>query len=143
MKEKFFVDTSFWKALIDRNEKQYSSVSKVFAKFEDQPVTMYTTDYIFSETVTLIRMRSGLGNKIAREWGNKVLSSPSVLFYKIDEKLFHRAWAIFQKYQDKEFSFVDCSSFALMEEKKIETALTLDRHFEQYGFKAIPVPAVS
>jgi len=35
---------------------------------------------------------------------------------------------------DKEWSFVDCTSFLYMKRKRISLALTADHHFEQAGF---------
>jgi len=42
-------------------------------------------------------------------------------------------------YNDKDFSFTDCTSFALMERLKIKTAFSFDAHFTQYGFIRIPL----
>lgn len=39
----------------------------------------------------------------------------------------------------KEFSFTDCTTFAVMERLKIPAAFTFDEHFRQYGrFKVYP-----
>jgi predicted nucleic acid-binding protein len=43
----------------------------------------------------------------------------------------------FQRYRDKEFSFTDRTSFALMERMRITTAFAFDIHFRQYGRFAI------
>ena len=48
------------------------------------------------------------------------------------------AWRILKKYGDKDFSFTDCTSFALMEQEAISTAFTFDKHFSQYGFQMVP-----
>jgi predicted nucleic acid-binding protein len=39
--------------------------------------------------------------------------------------------------EDKDYSYVDATSFAVMERLGIETAFTFDRHFEQYGWKRL------
>ena len=44
-----------------------------------------------------------------------------------------RPWGIFEQYEDKGFSFTDCTSFALMERLEINTAFVFDDHFVQYG----------
>ena len=42
------------------------------------------------------------------------------------------------RYADKDFSFTDCTSFAVMRELRLQKALTLDHHFAQMSFVAIP-----
>src|SRR2546425_366427 len=44
-----------------------------------------------------------------------------------------RARAIIEHYQDKEFSYCDAVSFAVMERLDIREAIAFDDHFRQYG----------
>jgi hypothetical protein len=44
-----------------------------------------------------------------------------------------RARAIIERYQDKEFSYCDAVSFAVMERLDIQEAIAFDDHFRQYG----------
>ena len=41
-------------------------------------------------------------------------------------------------FKDKDFSLVDCASFVVMRELRINPALTLDAHFGQMGFHVVP-----
>jgi predicted nucleic acid-binding protein len=43
-----------------------------------------------------------------------------------------RAWEIFSKYEDQDFSLIDCTSFAIMERMKITDAFTFDGHFSVF-----------
>jgi predicted nucleic acid-binding protein len=52
---------------------------------------------------------------------------------RITEDDEERAWRIFRQYDDKGFSFTDCTSFALMERLDINTVFAFDDHFIQYG----------
>ena len=40
--------------------------------------------------------------------------------------------------RDKAYSFTDCTSFVVMQELKLKTALTTDRHFRQMGMDIVP-----
>jgi predicted nucleic acid-binding protein len=43
-----------------------------------------------------------------------------------------------ERYDDQDFSFADAVSFAVMTERGITDALTLDRHFQGAGFRVLP-----
>jgi predicted nucleic acid-binding protein len=49
------------------------------------------------------------------------------------------AFDYFSKYADKEYSFVDCVSFVVMEKLGIDVAWTVDADF-RHRFKAVPGP---
>ena len=49
-----------------------------------------------------------------------------------------RAKQILFQYTDKDFSFADAISFAVMERLTIRLAFTFDRDFAQYGFPVLP-----
>ena len=123
-----FVDTGAWYALLDRDDTNHHAA----VKFKDSLVyPLMTSNYIADEVITLTRNR--LGHKVAVEIGQKLWSeSIANLIYMTpqDEK---RAWEIFVKYQDKAFSFTDCTSFALMERIGIIEVFAFDEHFRQYG----------
>jgi len=44
---------------------------------------------------------------------------------------------IFKQYQDKDFSFVDCMSFAIMNQQNLSQAFTFDQHFAPAGFEMV------
>ena len=96
---------------------------------------LVTTDYVLDETLTLLRLRLGL--PAARDWWDRVSQSPRVTIADIDAELRDRAMDWFFRYEDKDFSFTDCTSFAFMKQQKIREALTTDRHFRQAGFEVV------
>lgn len=54
--------------------------------------------------------------------------------------MLNKAWKIFEKYSDKDFSFTDCTSFIVMKMLEINEVFSFDKHFEQYGFIRLPIP---
>ncbi len=51
--------------------------------------------------------------------------------------LFNQGMVLFDSRADKEWSLTDCTSFVIMQERKITDALTADHHFAQAGFTAL------
>ncbi|MBI3584001.1 MAG: PIN domain-containing protein [Nitrospinae bacterium] len=127
------VDTSAWYALFDEDDKHHERANI----FYDHNLSPFVTiNFIIDETLTLVKKR--LGHRQAVEAGkdlcNKELSS-LVTITAEDEAT---AWRIFQRYDDKGFSFTDCTTFAVMERLKIPSVFTFDDHFKQYGkFKCL------
>jgi len=133
---KLFVDTAGWVACADRNDRAHGKcVVSRDAELRAGAVLL-TTDYVVDETLTLLRLRLGLA--AAREWWGRISASRRVVMAEVDHGLREDALHWFFRYEDKEFSFTDCTSFALMKREKLREALTTDRHFEQAGFQMVP-----
>lgn len=96
---------------------------------------LYTSDYIFDETVTLMLARTkkpdfafGVGEFIV---GNPSRNIPSFAkLLRVDDNVFADAWTLFKRYASKGLSFTDCTTVALMNQVKIDTLLSFDRSFD-------------
>lgn len=128
-----FVDTSAWYAIVDNDDSDH----KTAVTFHTGNTTpLITTNAVFSETITLIRYR--IGHNAARIFGQKLKESSFVTIIAVSPADEERAWEIFNKYQDQDFSFADCTSFAVMQRMKISTAFTFDKHFNVMKFGIVP-----
>jgi predicted nucleic acid-binding protein len=65
---------------------------------------------------------------------DKFRASPRIEIVPVNDDLQEAGWARCLKFADKEWDWIDCVSFELMERRGIRSALTLDRHFRQAGF---------
>ena len=131
--KRIFVDTSGWYALVDANDPDHLAAKNWFVANKSPLVT---SNYVFSETVTLIKSRLGAANTV--RFGEKLRNSKfvSTCFLSDDDE--SAAWELFKKYVDKGYSFPDCTSFVLMRGFNIDSAFTFDVHFEQHGFMVLP-----
>lgn len=90
---------------------------------------MTTTSYILDETLTLIRAR--LGIKASIDFSKKIRKSKVVEILPVSREIEEEALDLFEKYDDKDFSFTDCVSFSVMLKMEIKEAFAFDRHFDQ------------
>lgn len=129
-----FTDTSAWYAYIDKSDADHDLAVKV-VKNLNRP--LITSNYIFDEILTLVKLR--MGYHVARNLGQKLWSQEVAGLVRLTKEDESTAWEIFVQYEDKGFSFTDCTSFAIMERLRIDTAFAFDVHFVQYG-KFIVIP---
>jgi predicted nucleic acid-binding protein len=128
-----FVDTSAWYAIVDNDDNDH----KAAVAFHIANTTpLITTAAVFSETITLLRYR--IGHDAARIFGQKLKESSFVRLVALTPADEERAWEIFIRYRDQNFSFADCTSFAVMQRMKIATAFTFDKHFSVMKFGVVP-----
>jgi hypothetical protein len=123
-----FVDTSAWYALVDKGDGDHTSAVNS-ARNLTRP--LITTNYIFDETLTLIKAK--LGPRIAINFGRKLWNQELAIWIRVLKKDEQKAWDLFAQYDDKGFSFTDCTSFAVMERMRNDTAFAFDDHYAQYG----------
>jgi len=138
--KQLFVDTGAWVALNNKKDKYHSDAVRANKDFLDRGYFYVTSDYILDETYTLLRY--DVGHKRAVEFGAEIKSLQQmgkirIVYINLD--ILGKAWEIFEKYSDKDFSFTDCTSFSAMEILGIREAFSFDKHFEQSGFIRLPV----
>lgn len=136
---RIFVDTSAFYALEDKSDRN----NQAARAFENELITgtlglvqLITSNYVFDELITLVRRN--LSHQKAVEVGERINTSKVLKIERISLETEAKAWNIFKTHSDKEFSYTDCTSFALMEHKGIDYVLAFDRHFEQRGYRRFP-----
>jgi uncharacterized protein len=131
-----FVDTSGWMACADAADPDHIAACSARDRWLETEGLLLTTDYVVDETLSLLRFRLNL--RAAENWWQSISNSARVRQESIDLDCAERARTIFFRYRDKQFSFTDCTSFALMRQKRLRIALATDAHFKQAGFQMIP-----
>ena len=133
---RLFADTGAWCALYDRSDVHHARTSAFLQELKRKKAQLITSDYVLDESLTLLRFRAE--HKEAVEFSKWVLQSPLVKLINVDEKSWQAAWEMFVRYDDKGFSFTDCTSFAIMRQLGLLNAFAFDRNFEQAGFVMLP-----
>jgi predicted nucleic acid-binding protein len=127
-----FVDTVYWLALVNRNDRLHRQALEWSTRIEEPLVT---TDAVLTEVA------DALCRADRRRWAVAALeairSDKSVTSVAGSAKLFGDGFNLYAGRPDKDWSLTDCMSFVVMKDRKIEQALTADVHFVQAGFRAL------
>jgi uncharacterized protein len=131
-----FVDTSAFVALRNESEAEHERARAALAELIDARVTLFTSNYVFAETYTALLVR--VGREEAVEWGRRFRASEAIELVRLEPEVEDEAWKILEKHGDKRWSYVDATSFALIERHGGEEAFALDAHFAQRGLRVWP-----
>ena len=127
-----FVDTGAFVALM-RQKDRYHQVAK---RFMADPPLLVTSDYVVDETVTLLLTR--VSRHAAEQFLDGVCSSRLLRMEMVGKEGFAHAQSVFLQYKDKDWSFTDCTSFAITKRLDIDEVFGFDHHFDQMGLRRLP-----
>ncbi len=133
-----FVDTGAWYALKNNKDPHHTAAIAFFRSLPETGTICYTSDYVIDEAITLTRVRLK-NHQVAVTMAHELYSEQAAKIIYTAPLYLPRALAIFKNYENQSVSFTDCTSFAIMENLKIEEALAFDRHlsFEAFGFRQV------
>jgi predicted nucleic acid-binding protein len=132
---KIFIDTSAFVALRNSAEREHAAARAALSALVSERAALCTSNYVFAETYTTLLVRMGRSEAIT--WGRRFRAGDAIELIRVDESIEEEAWSILESHPDKQWSYVDATSFALMERESIDTALAFDRHFAQRGLTLV------
>jgi predicted nucleic acid-binding protein len=127
-----FVDTAGFLALWDTTDEHHPAALRLQQELIRKRRHFLTTEYVADETITLLLVRHS--HRAAMDFLDTIERSEALRLEWIDPARFHAAGIWFRRHGDKQWSFTDCVSFAVMQELRIRDAFTTDHHFRQAGF---------
>lgn len=131
-----FVDTGAFVALRNAREAEHASARRTLRALLDDGVGLFTSNYVFAETYTALLVRVGRDEAIT--WGSAFRAGTAIELVRVDAELDDSAWSILTAHHDKDWSYVDATSFALMAREATDEAFAFDRHFAQRGLRTHP-----
>jgi uncharacterized protein len=131
-----FVDTGAFVALRNRSEREHEAAREALSALVSERTSLFTSNYVFAETYTALLIRVGRDEAI--EWGTRFRVGEAIELVRVEETLEDDAWSILKSHSDKRWSYVDATSFALMEREGTAEAFAFDRHFTQRGLTLVP-----
>ncbi len=125
-----FVDTSFWIALRLRRDGRHDEALRLLDGHRQSPLV--TSNHVRGETWTFLRARGGHRDGVA--FLEMAEATPRLQLAFVSESLEREAVEWLRRHDERPYSFVDATSFALMRALGIREALAFDGDFAAAGF---------
>ena len=125
-----FVDTSFWIALQLPRDDRHREAAELLRRFGDQ--ALVTSNHVRGEAWTFLRHRAWHAAAVSFLDALARTTRVSVVF--VSEELEEQSLRWLRRHDERGYSFVDATSFALMRSLRIKEALAFDGDFEAAGF---------
>lgn len=125
-----FVDTSFFYASMETNDARHNLAAELTSRITGEHLV--TTNYVRGETWTLLNRR--ISRSAAISFLDHLEDSPRVSVSFVGRTLEEDSIAWLRRHDEREYSFVDATSFAFMRENRISEALAFDGDFTAAGF---------
>lgn len=127
-----FVDTSFWVGLRFRRDARHDDARRIW---EAGTGALLTTNLVLGETWTFLGRKAG--HKRALEFLDAVERLDNLTVREVDGDLNADAWRWLRRHDERAYSYVDATSFALMRKLRLRNALAFDGDFAAAGFVEI------
>lgn len=125
-----FVDTSFWIAVRNRRDAHHDEAVTLLGAHADH--SLVTSNQVQGETWTYLRRRAGHRSAVA--FLDVIAASPRVRVVGVEPKQEEQALAWLRRHAEREYSFVDATSFVVMKALQVREALAFDGDFSAAGF---------
>lgn len=123
------VDTSYLVALQLRRDANHADAATLWSKHRGP---LLLTNHVLGETWTFLRRRAD--HDAARRFVEAARSSKRLVHVRVDPDTEDDAWRWLLRRDERECSFVDATSFALMRRRRIREAFAFDGDFTAGGF---------
>jgi uncharacterized protein len=128
-----FVDTSFWVAARMTRDARHPEAVELLRRHGDR--RLVTTNHVRGETWTFLRRRSGHGSAVA--FLDMLVRTTRIEVVTVGSELEERALRWLRRHDEREYSFVDGTSFLVMKSLRIREALAFDGDFAAAGFSEL------
>ena len=128
-----FVDTGAWVALRYKRDGRHTRARSLLRKLRKEHLRLVTSEWILAESVTLLKARGATEHAIAL--GDALQSGQICVLVEATAERRRRSWDLFCRYRQLDAGYVDCTSFAVMEELGLRCYFGFDDDFVAAGFE--------
>lgn len=126
-----FVDSSFFIAAFIKRDQNHAAANALYRQVAGRRIV--TTNHVRGETWTWLRSRSRHETAVA--FLDNIESDASHTDVdRVSEELENEALDWLRRHDEREYSFVDATSFAYMRARRMTEALAFDGDFAAAGF---------
>ena len=125
-----FVDTSFWIALGRADDVRHAEAVDAMTRFGSG--LLVSSNHVIGETWTFARRRHGYRGALAAV--ERITRTPRLQQLHTTEEDERLAWLWLRNRPEREYSFVDATSFVLMRRHAIHEAFAFGGDFASAGF---------
>ena len=125
-----FVDSSFWIGMRDELDERHEAALDLLRVHDG--TALVTSNHVLGETWTFLRKRHR--HAFAMKFLDRAQSSERLEVAWASRELETDAWTWLRRHDERAYSFVDATSFALMRKLRIREALAFDGDFAAAGF---------
>jgi predicted nucleic acid-binding protein len=125
-----FVDTSFWVAFRNADDAHHREARRLLAACARR--RLVTSNLVRGETWTFLNRKRG--QRAAVAFLDALERTPRASVLRIAEGVEEEALRWLRRHDEREYSFVDATSFALMRRLALSEALAFDGDFAAAGF---------
>jgi len=134
MQSNIFIDADALVAISDISDSNHKKALKLAALLKEENLGLYISSFAFGEAVTVVSQNVNL--KKAIELG-KNIKRGMCLIIEANTKHIYTAFEMFSKQTSKNSRFTDMVNMVLMDELKIDTIFSFDKHYTQNGYKLL------
>jgi len=127
------IDADAFVALIKKNDGNHKRAEKISDFLTKKGSFFYTTNFVFSETITVLSQR--VDHQTAINFIDDFKNLEEVNLVPFDEEIKEMAIKIFKNQTSKNVSFVDCINMAVLKKYRWNTIFSFDKIYTKNGFK--------
>jgi predicted nucleic acid-binding protein len=127
-----FVDSDAFIAMIKEDDMSHERAKHLFLQLQNKVVTFLTSNYVFSETITVLSQR--VGHSVAISYiENMTAPESQFLIERADETIEMMAIQLFKEQRSKNTSYVDCTNMAFVKHLNLDGIFSFDGVYRKNG----------
>jgi predicted nucleic acid-binding protein len=130
---KIFIDSGGFIALAYKDDAEHLKAVRYYDSVKDI-VSFCTTNFIVAETYTWLRYHASHSAAVGfLDVVEKSASQGELMIIQVDLMIEEKARKILKKYADQSFSYVDATSFVVLDLLGIDEVFGFDSHYLMFG----------